>query len=257
MRLGFSNLIANSIPISQIQELITNSDCIDWAPSITNPKWDIISENGHATVNTPLPVSAIQSLFFGIDGLHFMKSDVEFNVMLGHLQFLSKVADVYKAPFVLWGSPGTRNIDLSKVPDELIIQRLDAIYKLFTKSNASFLIEAVSPKFGCKFINSSKKLVELTEKYSKYDVDLHLDTGQMLDEGLDVLNYIESNIANLKHIHLSEPNFHYTGKYNGLFFDVMRLLNENRFKGDVVLEVQKIKQSKFNELLIFYRSLKS
>lgn len=257
MRLGFSNLIVNSISNLQFQELISLSDCIDWAPSIKNPKWDIISENGQPTVHTSVPVSAIQSLFFGVKGLHFMKSDAEFKVMFNHLQFLTNVADVYNAPFVLWGSPGTRNVESSQISHELINQRLDAIYKLFSKSNASFLIEAVSPNFGCKFINSSKQLVALTEKYSRNDIHLHLDTGQMLDEGLDVLDFIESNIANLRHIHLSEPNFYYTGKYNDLFSDVMALLNDQCFKGDVVIEVQNIDLSKVNEFTLFYSSLKS
>lgn len=256
MRLGFSNLIANSLSDSQLQELLSLSDCIDWAPSLTNPKWDLVDENGKATVATLVPVSAIQSLFFGVEGLHFMKSDAEFQVMLNHLQFLAKVADVYKAPFVLWGSPGTRNVDLSEVSDELIQQRLHAIYSVFANATTSFLIEAVSPNFGCKFINSSKQLVALTERFSTYNVDLHLDTGQMIDEGLDVLDYIESNIAQLKHIHLSEPDFAYTGKYNDLFADVMSLLTDKHYQGDVVLEVQKVEPSKVNDLTLFYRTLK-
>lgn len=255
MRIGFSNLIANSLSDSQLQELLTFSDCIDWAPSLTNPKWDLVDENGKANVATPLPVSAIQSLFFGVDGLHFMKSDAEFQLMLNHLQFLSKVADVYKAAFVLWGSPGTRNVDLSEISDDLIQQRLHAIYSVFANSSASFLIEAVSPNFGCKFINSSTQLVALTERFSTYNLDLHLDTGQLIDEGLDVLDYIESNIDQLKHIHLSEPDFSYTGKYNDLFIDVMSLLTAKHYQGDVVLEVQKVESRKVNDLTLFYRTL--
>lgn len=253
MRIGFSNLISSSLSESQMKELLILSDCIDWAPTLTNPKWDLISENGKARVDTQIQVSAIQSLFFGIDGIHFMKTENEFQKMMNHLQYLLKVADVYNVPFILWGSPGTRNVDLSDISDVLIVERLHSIFGLFSNSNTSFLIEAVSPKFGCKFINSTKELVAFTEMYN---LDLHLDTGQMIDEGLNVLNYIESNIAILKHVHISEPDFTYTGKYDELFLDVISLLKDKKYDGDVVLEVQRVDKNNVNDLTNFYHKLK-
>ena len=257
MNIGFSNLIARSISEAQLQRLISVSDCFDWAPSLTNPKWNLIDKYGNQSVDLPVRISAIQSLFFGIEGLHFMKSDAEFQIMLNHLKLTAKLADVYGATFVLWGSPDTGNVNLTDVSDKVLEKRMRDIYNLFTNSSASFLIEAISPKFGCKFINSSIDLVEWTESFSTYDLGLHLDTGQMIDEGLDVLRFIESNLPKMKHIHLSEPNYCYSGKYNGFFSDVISLLNDNNYTGDVVLEVQQVEQTRINELISFYSMLKS
>jgi hypothetical protein len=254
MRIGFSTLIINEISDSQLSELYSLSDCIDWAPTVTNPHWDLI-KNGVATVDCKKPVSAIQSIFYGIDNAHFMRSDSEFDIFINHLRFLINVSDLYQAKYILWGSPATRRKPDRTFSNSLMLKRLRRVLMLFTDCNVKLMIEAISPNYGCEFVDNSIDLINLNNEISSNNLAFHLDVGQMIDEGLDVIEFISANIAGLKHIHLSEPNYMYTGEFTELFLKVVDLLKGKDI--DVVYEVQTIRHGMVKSFLNDFYKIKS
>lgn len=247
MRLGFSNLIANSIDELQLNELYSLSDCIDWAPTITAPKWNLLTKDGTAAFQLPTKVSAIQSLFFGIPNVHFMQEREGFIALKTHLQYLIKVSRAYNIKYILWGSPGTRQNALASFDDEVMLSRLSELLSLFKNENVEFMVEAVSPKFGCEFVNNSVELISLYKRMNSSKFSLHLDTGQMIDEGLDVLSVIENNLEHLKHLHLSEPDFGYSGSYTSLFNEIVSMLKTKNV--DVVYEIQTLKADMYDKFI--------
>jgi len=253
MRLGFSNLISNSIDELQLNELYNLSDCIDWAPTITAPKWNLLTKGETAVFQLPTKISAIQSLFFGIPNIHFMQEREKFIALKSHLQYLIKVSRVYNIKYILWGSPGTRQNASAFFDDGIMFSRLSELLALFENENVELMLEAVSPKFGCEFVNNTVELISLNKKVGSSKFSLHLDTGQMIDEGVDVLSVIESNLDRLKHLHLSEPDFGYSGSYTSLFNEIVSMLKTKNV--DVVYEIQTLKADMYDKFINEYSSI--
>ncbi|MDR8524422.1 sugar phosphate isomerase/epimerase family protein [Shewanella fidelis] len=255
MRLGVSNLIASSISASQLNELYSLSDCIDWAPTVTAPHWNLLTESGAAAFGLTTKISAIQSLFYGINDVHFMQEEEKFLAFKNHIAYLINVSKAYSAKYILWGSPGTRNSASALIDDKALFKRLTQILSLFDNEDVKFMIEAVSPKFGCEFINNSIDLLSLHEQINHNNFSLHLDTGQMIEEGLDVLKVIENNVDCLNHLHLSEPDFNYTGSYASLFKEIVSIVENKDI--DVVYEVQTLKSNMYDKFINEFSGVRS
>ncbi|PMH10118.1 sugar phosphate isomerase/epimerase family protein [Vibrio splendidus] len=238
MKIGYSTLVDSKLSIAEQGSLLSVSDCIDWAPTVTNPKWDLLDDRGQATLAISKPISALQSLFFGVEDVAFLGSEQQFNNMLCHFERLIVIAKVYNVKYILWGSPGTR-IFVESLTESTVDDRFRKILALFENTNIKLMVEAVSSRFGCEFINTTAQLLKFNKRMAHDNLGLHLDTGQMLDEGLDVIEVLSQCKEELEHLHLSTPDFSYQKGYLDFFSNVVNEL-ERDSKVDIVFEVQKI-----------------
>ena len=199
MKIGYSTLLDARISVAEQSSLLSVSECIDWAPTVTNPKWDLLDERGQATLAISKPISALQSLFFGVEDATFLGDDKQFNIMLHHFEKLILIAKAYNVKYVLWGSPGTRTFT-KDLPESAIEQRFKMILSLFEGTEIKLMVEAVSNRFGCEFISTTAQLLTFNKRMAHENLGLHLDTGQMLDEGLDVNHAVLFYFAVSRHL---------------------------------------------------------
>lgn len=249
MRFGISNLFEQQMSLLQYSEIISGLDCIDWAPTVSFGEWKNIFENKPIdSINLKLELSALQSIFFGVNGANLLSSSSEFEILYLHMRKLIELCEYYKVKFILWGAPGTRKYNNSGYFNEkLVATRIESILQLFDNKNVVLLMEAVSSKFGCQFLNQTSDLIRFYNKYKDRNIGLHFDVGQMIDEGVNVLSLINEYKSELVHIHLSSPDYSYNRKYNELFEQIIDLFSFND-DIDIVIEIQNIDNNCLNQL---------
>jgi D-psicose/D-tagatose/L-ribulose 3-epimerase len=154
-----------------------------------------------------LSVSALQAIFFGVQGAHLFESLESRNRMATHLCRVSEIASTLGARACVFGSPtlrdpGTRTTDEA---NEIAIAFFAAVAPAFAAQNVELCFEANPPLYQCRFVTRTEEAFQLVERVSTPGVALQLDTGTVFVNGEDpqVIHQVEERIG---HFHISEPN---------------------------------------------------
>lgn len=242
MQLGICNFIFPKLSKEIKQNILEICNCIDFAPTIENIKWnnnDKIYFDYQA-----IPISCLQSITFGVDNLSLVKSENEFNNLKRHFSNVCKLANKLKAKGIIYGSPSTRKeISVSKTK---IYSRLLELTESAKLNNLDFFIEAVSTKFGNEYISRTDELLKIVELEDK--LNLHLDIGLIIEENFDLKILSNKLINKVKHIHLATPDLNLPNQSQiKVWFQIIEIFKQQNIP--LVVEIQNI-QTQEEELLL-------
>lgn len=240
MRFGISNLIFEQISESSRDAVLSVSEVCDFAPTIHYGAWKNVP---NILPSLPYPpyttkISALQSLFFGIQGASLLKDDDSFAILVCHFERLVKMAVSADIRFLIYGSPGTRSGRFNDLAEKIIHSRISQLADIALSKGLKLCFEVNSPKFGCEYLTTNASLHELLVMLAHPGLGLHLDVGQMLEEGVDVVSFVKMNQNTLAHLHLSTSNFSCEPEKIALYTEVLTVLRE--LDVDIVLEIQKL-----------------
>jgi sugar phosphate isomerase/epimerase len=255
MRLGISNLFFGQLAETTRDAILANSAICDFAPTVHYGSWektpDLLSANPYP--NHATKISALQSLFFGVQGASLLKDDDSFAKLLRHHERLVDLASNSEIRFLIYGSPGTRAGRNASLSEEDIHARISQLANIAAFKGVKLCFEVNSPKFGCEYLTTNAELLELLDVLSHSGLGLHLDVGQMLEEGIDVVPFVKANLKALVHLHLSASDFTCRPEHIPLYTEVLTLLR--RTTVDVVLEIQKLGEVSEAQLIDMFRQL--
>lgn len=185
---------------------------IELAPT---KKWQDISHVGPAEAleyreywrSLGLEPIAMQSLLFGKPDLLLFGSAAQRKDLYEELKKLFVLARNLGTTMLIFGSPRNRRRNL--VPFDAAFYIAEKFFKEAAASAAehgvSLLIEPNATFYACDFINTSDEAARLVDAVASPGFGLHLDTGNMLLQGEDLLKQVEKHWQKAKHFHLSCP----------------------------------------------------
>jgi sugar phosphate isomerase/epimerase len=154
-----------------------------------------------------LAISALQAIFFNVEGVHLFQSDASRQRMADHLSRVAVVAAELGAQACVFGAPALRD------PGELRANDAEAIAATFLSSVAdryaalgvSLCFEANPPLYQCRFVTRTVEAFNLVERVNRPGIALQLDTGTIFINGENpgVVRDVEKRIG---HFHISEPS---------------------------------------------------
>lgn len=257
MRFGISNLLFPSLTEETRVQILKYSEICDFAPTAVYGTWNnvpaVLPEHPYA-IEGPV-ISALQSLFFGVTDASLVKDGPAFEVLMRHFEQLAALAGISGIPFLIFGSPGTRSSRLSAVPDAKVLDRVAILADISATNRVKLCFEVNSPKFGCEYLAQNAALHALMLELHHPGLGLHLDVGQMLEEGLEVVQYLSDSSDDLVHLHLSAPDFTCRIDLLPLYRDIIRQLKTNGCRADVVLEVQRLDTTSELDLVAMCKEL--
>lgn len=242
LRFGISNLVFPHLESSPRDEILGLCSVVDFAPTVHFGSWDNIPSvlDAHPYAAGGPRVVALQSLFFGVAGCSLLQSEEAFSRLEQHFEYLVGLAATAHVPGLIFGSPGTRAGRLPDVTDAMLEDRILRLAALALSRSTTLYFEVNSPKFGCEYLTSNSALFSLLERIPHPGLGLHLDVGQMVEEGLDVCSLLEAHGAALGHIHLSAPDFTCQPAMLPLYLEVIDCLRAQSARADVILEIQRL-----------------
>ena len=239
-RFGISNLIFGKLSDNAINELLSLVEICDFAPTVFYSNWKNLPSKipTYPYANHKVKISGMQSLFYGINNASLVNSSDEFASLLIHYNNIVLTASRSEIPYLVYGSPGTRKFGQSRASEVEIAERVHKLGDIALENDVILCFEANSKRFGCDFLSSTHDLVSVLQNIDSTGLGLHLDVGQMLDEGLDVIKCLEENLERIIHLHLSTPEFVCDPKMQSFYKDIINVLVKKTSIVDVVLEVQ-------------------
>ena len=103
MKLWISNLFEKKVSKDNYEFLIKDLHCIDWAPTVSFGNWEKIFVNKPSdSTNLKYDLSALQSIFFGVNRASLLSNDDDFYILLEHFKNLIDLCEYYKVKYILW-----------------------------------------------------------------------------------------------------------------------------------------------------------
>jgi sugar phosphate isomerase/epimerase len=255
MRFGISNLFFGQLAETTRDAILGDSVICDFAPTVHYGSWENMPDRlpPHPYPNHATRISALQSLFFGVQDASLLKDEDSFLKLVRHFSRLVDLASNSEIRFLIYGSPSTRVGRISSLSDGVIHARIAQLGNIAASKGVQLCFEVNSPKFGCEYLTTNSALLELLDALAHPGLGLHLDVGQMLEEGIEIVPFVKSNLNSLVHLHLSASNFTCDLKHIPLYTEVLTLLRETNV--DVVLEIQKLGAVSEAQLIEMFQQL--
>ncbi len=255
MRFGISNLVFGQVAEATRDAILGVSVICDFAPTVHFGSWENTPDLLPAC---PYPfnatkICALQSLFFGVQGASLLKDEDSFVKLVRHHARLVDLAASAEVPFLIYGSPGTRAGRIEGLAEADIHARIIQLADIAASKGVKLCFEVNSPKFGCEYLTTNAALLELLDVLAHPGLGLHLDVGQILEEGIDVVPFVKANLNELVHLHLSASDFTCELERTQLYTEVLSVLRDAEV--DVVLEIQKLGEASEAQLIDVFQQL--
>lgn len=255
MRFGISNLVFGRISQATQDAVLEVSEICDFAPTVHYGSWKdtptCLPQIPYVGKHTQ--ICALQSLYFGVQGASLVKDSSSFEKLLDHHAQLLTLAESARIPYLIFGSPGSRSGRLASTSDLEIHSRIVRLADMAAAKNIKICFEVNSPKFGCEFLSNNEALFELLDDLNHPGLGLHLDVGQIQEEGLDAVYLVNKHKSKLNHLHLSAPDFTCKPEMTPLYIQVIKTLADKNV--DIVLEVQTLGESSEIDFIDMCRNL--
>jgi sugar phosphate isomerase/epimerase len=255
MRFGISNLIFDHISNNTVEAILSHCTVCDFAPTVHYGSW----ENVPGTLpeapflDHETKVSALQSLFYQVPDVSLVRDDKSFQRLKNHFRYVVDLAATNKTPFLIFGSPGVRSKADNSVSHGKILERVCCLADYAFKKDVKLCFEVNSTKFGCDFLTTNQSLFDLLSRLNHQGLALHLDVGQMIEEGLDPLIIVDSYKDQISHMHLSSPDFTFQPDMFQLYASILKQLANRQV--DIILEIQSMGCSSESSLIKFCKDL--
>jgi sugar phosphate isomerase/epimerase len=203
---------------------------------------------GHRT-----KICALQSLFYKVPDVSLVKDDESFERLRKHFQIVVDLASSNETPSVIFGSPGVRSNRHFNLSHAALLERINFLADYAFTKRVKLCFEVNSPKFGCDFLTTNQSLFDLHSDLDHPGLGLHLDVGQMIEEGINPINMVNALNHRICHLHLSSPDF----TFQPTMFDLYRSLLQKLANQDIdiILEIQTLGGLPECQLVDFFRDL--
>jgi sugar phosphate isomerase/epimerase len=195
-----------------------------------------------------LNISSVQSLWYGRNE-NIFSSEGEKEFLLDYTKQAVLFAKAIGCRNLVFGSPKNRNIPSIDFLSEAMAF-FSEIGMYASENNAVIAFEPIPPIYSTNFINSTKEAFEMCRMINCAGLKVNVDLGTMIYYGED-LDFINSNIDLVNHIHISEPmlvriekrEMHKQLKslnYDGYFSIEMKNLNNINQVKDIAVYIKSI-----------------
>lgn len=252
MRLGICNFAFPKIERSAVRDVLHCCDVIDFAPTVHGLQWDRSCPAADTLFNRPMQISCIQSIFFGIHDASLVKNDAGFKALSTHIDTVCRWANGLAAEGLVFGAPAMRSGCTESI--QAIERRLLSVHEQTERCGQRLFLEAASPRFGTEFGASTASLLDLMTRFPQ--LHLHLDVGQMMEEGVDFDSVLPAWIPRIAHIHLSAPDLAIPSSGTiAVWKDVIRMMEGSQ--AAAVVEIQHISPDQSGELVDLMTELRA
>jgi sugar phosphate isomerase/epimerase len=203
---------------------------------------------GHRT-----KICALQSLFYKVPDVSLVKDDESFERLRKHFQIVVDLASANGIPCVIFGSPGVRSNRDFNLSYQALLERISFLAEYAFSRNVKLCFEVNSPKFGCEFLTTNQSLFDLHSDLDHPGLGLHLDVGQMIEEGLNPIKMVSTLNQRICHLHLSSPDFTFQPTMFDLYQSLIKKLASQDI--DIILEIQTLGGLPECRLVDFFRKL--
>jgi hypothetical protein len=240
MKFGVSNLMFSFLSAGAREAVLRCSDICDFAPTALYGPWSQvpIALPAHPYGAGGPMVCALQSLFFGVPNISLVQEEGRFLDLVAHFKIITALAERSSINTLVMGSPGTRSRRSPIISDDQLHERVRVLADLSEAKGLKLCFEVVSPRLGCEFLTRNDDLLCVLRELSHPGLGLHLDVGQMTDEGLNPPRYINDIDIAISHIHLSSPDLTCSTESMPLYRDVIESVRSRNKEAHIILEVQ-------------------
>lgn len=202
MDLSISNLAWDHKDLESILKILKEQNIKKIEGVLTKINtWDLIDEVEIENVKNKLKsydieMGSIQSIFYGVD----VKSLNDKSTILQHIKKLIKFSKILGYTVLVFGSPNLRN----NFNYETIVNILNEIDELLVKNNITMCIEPNSKIYKGDYFHTITEIVEFLNKNNFKNIKTMIDTHNLLLEGEDPIDMVESHFNSVSHIHVSE-----------------------------------------------------
>ncbi len=242
MRFGISNLVLPVLTEVTRNRLCLSAPICDFAPTAFYESWTNVPAVLPSKPYGPSgpTIVALQSLFFRLPDVSLVREESSFTRLLEHFERLTSIAAASGIRILIFGSPATRTGKSAALTARALLDRVFTLADCAAARELTLCFEVNSKRFGCEYLVSTVELLGLLHTAQHSGLGLHLDVGQMLEEGVDVVRLLPTTSRELLHLHLSAPDFTCRPDLLPEYRKIVRALKDNGSEADVVLEVQKL-----------------
>ena len=183
--------------------------------------------------------SSIQSVFYKMDAQLFGPND-EQEVLFNTLQKAIEFCSALEIHNIVFGAPKNRVIPEDKTVLD-IIPFFTEIAKIANANNTVLSMEANPAIYQTNFINTTGEAIQLVKEVNSPGFKVNLDFGTII-ENEESLNYLETELEFINHIHISEP-FLMPIKRRDEHRELAAILKANSYDGYISIEMRQPEQN--------------
>jgi len=252
MRLGICNFVFPRINAAAVSDVLALCDVIDFAPTVHGFRWPQACPPVNRLFSKPVRISCLQSIFFGVAEASLVRCELAFEAMSTHVQTVCRWGRRLDAEGLVFGAPSLRSGGTQQ--QAVVESRLLNLHEQVERHGLRLYLEAVSPRFGTEFIPSSADLLSLISRVPR--LHLHLDVGQMVEEGQNPMQVLTTYRERLGHLHLSVPDLGMPSPdMVSLWKEILRLMKGSTIS--VVVEVQNLNHTQSADLVDLMMELRA
>jgi sugar phosphate isomerase/epimerase len=187
---------------------------------------------------------AMQSIFFGSEGLHLLRDQEAFERLADHVEEVAAVASELEIPLGIFGAPALRSFTGGNGTgqESLGMERLRQLDRRLQACDFKLAIEPVPEAYGCDFLTTSTAIAECLSSIDASHLVLMLDTACIELGGADLRTDVQTFAPQVPHVHVSEPNI---GAFGTPAIDhvmVAEILAEQGYNGPLSIEMRRQEQ---------------
>lgn len=210
MKLSISNIAWDAINDEEMYEFISTHGFsgLEIAPTRIFPEkpYDHLSEArefaGMLVSKYALTISSMQSIWYGRTESMF-GTDFEKQTLIDYTKQAVLFAEILNCKNMVFGCPRNRNIPGAEyIP--AAIEFFSEIGDFAAAHGTTLAIEPNPPFYNTNFINTTAEAFQLCRKINNAGIRVNVDLGAVIHYQ-EPLEFINSNIDLVNHIHISEP----------------------------------------------------
>ncbi len=189
-----------------------------------------------------LEMPAMHALFFGKPELNILGDSKTQEITRAYLRGLCELAADLGIKYLIYGSPGSRNLKGLSVEDGF--KRAADFFmpaaEFAKQLNVCICVEPLAAN-ETDFINTANDGYKLVNMVNSPGLSLHVDAKSILAEGQDYINILEPVAHEMKHFHINdtelvEINLTKTIRHK----EIATALNKVNYQGYVSIEMRKM-----------------
>lgn len=213
MRLAVSNLALPSEADEESWAALAKAGVggIEVAPTRIAP-WDALDaprleEFRARLARHGLGVPALQSIFFGVEGIALLEAGEAFAAMERQVAQVARIAAQLGAGVAVFGAPRQRARGGLSLAEALALgtERLHALARIAWRDGVAIALEPVPAAYGNDFLTGWREVLSVVRGVDHPGLRAHLDSACVMLAGDDIAEAISASAPWLVHYHAAEP----------------------------------------------------
>lgn len=182
---------------------------------------------------------AMQSIFFGCEGMHLLRGKEAFGRLADRVKKLAVLGDALAVPLGIFGAPKLRNFGSADPQNAIALgkERLRVLDQMLQDHDFKLALEPVPRVYGNDFLTTSAEILDCISELGATNLALVQDTAciDLGSSGLvpDIRNYS----ASAAHFHVAEPHLAAFSNPVIAHSDAAKALREAGYRGAISIEM--------------------